>query len=117
MQKQSRRPLANDAERNRAGIPARAVGRGTGEQQRVAIAVALVNDPPLMLADEPTGNLDSVNGGIVADLLCALARDYGKTVLICTPDPAVGARGDRIYRMRDGLITGDGQGEPPVISR
>ncbi len=80
-----------------------------GEQQRVAIAIALVNDPPLILADEPTGNLDSVNGGIVADLLCALARDYGKTVVICTHDPAVGARGDRIYRMRDGLITGDGQ--------
>ena len=87
-----------------------------GEQQRVAIAVALVNDPPLILADEPTGNLDSVNGEIVADLLCALARDYGKTVLICTHDPAVGARGDRIYRMRDGLITGDEQEKAPETS-
>lgn len=79
-----------------------------GEQQRVAIAVALVNDPPLLLADEPTGNLDSVNGSIVADLLCELAHEYGKTVVICTHDPAVGTRGDRIYRMRDGLVTGDG---------
>ena len=83
-----------------------------GEQQRVAIAVALVNDPPLILADEPTGNLDSRNGGIVADLLCELARDYGKTVVICTHDPSVGARGDRLYRVRDGLIVGDGHPEP-----
>lgn len=80
-----------------------------GEQQRVAIAVALVNDPPLILADEPTGNLDSMNSDIVADLLCELARDYGKTVVICTHDPAVGARGDQIYRVRDGLISANGQ--------
>ena len=87
-----------------------------GEQQRVAIAIALVNDPPLILADEPTGNLDSVNGGIVADLLCALARDYGKTAVICTHDPAVGVRGDQILRMHDGLITGDGQEKVPETS-
>jgi putative ABC transport system ATP-binding protein len=79
-----------------------------GEQQRVAIAVALVNDPPLILADEPTGNLDSKNGDIVADLLCGLARNFGKTVVICTHDPAVGARGDYIFRVRDGNIGTDG---------
>jgi putative ABC transport system ATP-binding protein len=79
-----------------------------GEQQRVAIAVALVNDPPLILADEPTGNLDSKNSDIVADLLCSLARKHGKTVVICTHDPAVGARGDQIYRVRDGRISNGG---------
>ncbi|MBI4465076.1 MAG: ABC transporter ATP-binding protein [Acidobacteria bacterium] len=87
-----------------------------GEQQRVAIAVALVNDPPLILADEPTGNLDSRNGGIVADLLCELARDYGKTVVICTHDQAVGERGDQIYHMRDGLITDNRHDEPHATS-
>ena len=76
-----------------------------GEQQRVAVAVAMVNDPPLILADEPTGNLDSTNGNIVSDLLCELAREYGKTVVICTHDPVVGSKGDRVFRMRDGLIT------------
>jgi putative ABC transport system ATP-binding protein len=88
-----------------------------GEQQRVAIAVALVNDSPLILADEPTGNLDSVNGGIVADLLCTLAREYAKTVVICTHDPTVGARGDRIYRMRDGLLSSNGQAGSVAPSR
>ena len=83
-----------------------------GEQQRVAIAIALVNDPPLILADEPTGNLDSTNSDIVADLLCALARNYGKTVVICTHDPAVGARGDRIYRVRDGNLSDNGKASP-----
>lgn len=87
-----------------------------GEQQRVAIAVALVNDPPLILADEPTGNLDSVNGGIVADLLCELARKFGKTVVICTHDPAVGRRGDHIFRMQDGFISSDSPAEPASIS-
>lgn len=87
-----------------------------GEQQRVAIAVALVNDPPLILADEPTGNLDSANSGIVTDLLCTLARDYGKTVVICTHDPAVGARGDRIYGLRDGLIVAGQNGAPKPSS-
>lgn len=82
-----------------------------GEQQRVAIAVALVNDPPLILADEPTGNLDSKNSDIVADLLCSLARNYGKTVVIGTHDPAVGTRGDQIYRVRDGLFTRDGEAQ------
>lgn len=79
-----------------------------GEQQRVAIAVALVNDPPLILADEPTGNLDTRNGMIVADLLCSLAHDHRKTVIICTHDPAIAAKGDRIIHMRDGVFVSDG---------
>lgn len=81
-----------------------------GEQQRVAVAIALVNDPPLILADEPTGNLDSKNGMIVADLLCSLAHDYEKTVVIATHDPSVGSKGDQILQMRDGLIVADGRG-------
>jgi ABC-type lipoprotein export system ATPase subunit len=75
-----------------------------GEQQRVAIALALVNDPPFILADEPTGNLDTTNTAIVIDLLASLAHDFGKTVLITTHDPLVGERGDSIFRMRDGEI-------------
>ncbi|MFT5372657.1 MAG: putative ABC transport system ATP-binding protein [Bacteroidia bacterium] len=73
-----------------------------GEQQRVAIALALVNDPPLILADEPTGNLDSTNAMIVTDLLCELAHKSGKTVAIATHDSMVGERGDQRLYMRDG---------------
>lgn len=75
-----------------------------GEQQRVAIALALVNDPLLILADEPTGNLDSNNAMIVADLLCLLAHEYKKTVVIATHDPAIASKGDLVFRMRDGAI-------------
>jgi putative ABC transport system ATP-binding protein len=76
-----------------------------GEQQRVATALALVNDPLLILADEPTGNLDSRNSMVVTDLLVALAHEFGKTVIIATHDPDVGARGDRVFQMRDGVFT------------
>jgi ABC-type lipoprotein export system ATPase subunit len=79
-------------------------GLSGGEQQRVAIALALANDPPFILADEPTGNLDSANTMIVVNLLASLAHDFGKTVLITTHDPLVGERGDRIFKMRDGEI-------------
>jgi ABC-type lipoprotein export system ATPase subunit len=77
-----------------------------GEQQRVATALALVNDPVVVLADEPTGNLDSTNARRVTDLLCTLAHDFGKTVIIATHDPAVGERGDLVFQMRDGGFTG-----------
>ena len=76
-----------------------------GEQQRVATALALVNDPLLILADEPTGNLDSRNAMIVTDLLCSLAHEFGKTVVIATHDPAVGSRCDRVLQMRDGAFS------------
>ena len=75
-----------------------------GEQQRVASALALVNDPLLILADEPTGNLDSKNAMILTDLLVSLAHDFQKTVIIATHDPAVGARGDIVLQIRDGAI-------------
>ncbi|MBI4444908.1 MAG: ABC transporter ATP-binding protein [Acidobacteria bacterium] len=73
-----------------------------GEQQRVAITVALANDPPLILADEPTGNLDSKNAEGVADLLCALARQYGKTVVIVSHDPHIPPKADHTLVMEDG---------------
>jgi len=75
-----------------------------GEQQRVAVALALANDPPLILADEPTGNLDTVNARRVTDLLCSLAHDFNKTVVITTHDPVVARRGDNVLYMRDGSL-------------
>jgi putative ABC transport system ATP-binding protein len=82
-----------------------------GEQQRVAITRALVNDPRVLLEDEPTGNLDSARAGEVLGLLRRLNRERDQTVLLVTHDAEVGATCDRIIRMRDGLIVG---GEPPA---
>jgi len=75
-----------------------------GEQQRVAIARAIVNRPAILLADEPTGNLDSDNSKIVLDLLRRLNHDFRQTILMITHDPDAAAYGDRIVRMRDGRI-------------
>lgn len=75
-----------------------------GEQQRVAICLALVNDPPILLADEPTGNLDTTNAGIITELLLSLAKSQGKTVLVACHDPKVVERFPRIFHMRDGAI-------------
>ncbi|MFI6565210.1 ABC transporter ATP-binding protein [Streptomyces sp. NPDC050534] len=78
-----------------------------GQQQRVAVARALINRPGLLLADEPTGNLDSVIGREIMDLLMSLRERYGMTMLVATHDPEVAANGDRVVRLQDGRITSD----------
>jgi len=75
-----------------------------GEQQRTAIARALVHRPRVLVADEPTGNLDSGNGGAILVLLDELRREEGAAVLLATHDPAIAARADRVVHMRDGHI-------------
>jgi len=76
-----------------------------GEQQRVAIARALVADPPLLLADEPTGNLDSVTGGRIIDLLREIHEERGKTVVVVTHHPAeIDGVADRLIRLHDGRL-------------
>jgi predicted ABC-type transport system involved in lysophospholipase L1 biosynthesis ATPase subunit len=75
-----------------------------GEQQRVAIARALTNDPEIIFADEPTGNLDSKTGDAIIDLLLNLARERNKTLLVVTHDPRLAARGDRQLHIKDGML-------------
>jgi putative ABC transport system ATP-binding protein len=77
-----------------------------GEQQRVAIARALVTEPTVVLADEPTGNLDSANGQAITRLLVGQARELGAAVVLVTHDPAVAAHADRIVELHSGRITG-----------
>jgi predicted ABC-type transport system involved in lysophospholipase L1 biosynthesis ATPase subunit len=76
-----------------------------GEQQRVAIARALVNDPAIVFADEPTGNLDSKTGEAIMDVLLSLVRERKKTLLVVTHDPHLATQGDRQLHMADGLLT------------
>jgi putative ABC transport system ATP-binding protein len=75
-----------------------------GEQQRVAIARALVIDPAIVLADEPTGALDSVNGQQIVDLLRQLVAQRGHTIVVVTHDPGVAAQANRTIHVRDGLL-------------
>ena len=75
-----------------------------GEQQRVAIARALANDPPILLADEPTGNLDSATGRQVIDLLVAMNRDRGRTLVLVTHDPELAGLADEVIALRDGRV-------------
>ena len=86
-----------------------------GEQQRIAIARALANDPPLILADEPTGNLDSSNGRHVLDLLLQVRRARGVTLVLVTHDPSVAAIADERLVLRDGRPVSD-EAAPTVVS-
>ena len=78
-----------------------------GEQQRVAVARAFANDPPILLADEPTGNLDSRNGRHVFDLMVGLNRRHGTTLVLVTHDHELAARADRRISLRDGRVVAD----------
>lgn len=79
-----------------------------GEQQRVAIARALANDPPVLLADEPTGNLDSGTGQQVIELLLDVNRRHGRTLVLVTHDLELASRADRLIRLKDGHVVHDG---------
>jgi putative ABC transport system ATP-binding protein len=107
------------AERTRRGMAAlerleladkarnRAVDLSGGQKQRAVIARALVNDPRIIFADEPTGNLDSVTGAIVEDILFGLNREKGITLFVVTHDEELAARCDRRVFIRDGLLVDD----------
>jgi putative ABC transport system ATP-binding protein len=108
---------SNDG-RDRAAEALKAVGLETrmkhrptelsgGEQQRVAIARALVNEPAILMADEPTGNLDSRAGQEIMDLLLSLNRERNMTLLIITHDPRIAAQTQHIIKLRDGVIEED----------
>ena len=78
-----------------------------GERQRVAIARSLANGPSVLLADEPTGNLDSENAHSVLDLIIRLQQEQGRTLLLVTHDPSIAARASRTLHMKDGRIVSD----------
>jgi putative ABC transport system ATP-binding protein len=94
------------------GISARADMRPAelsgGERQRVAIARALANDPPIVLADEPTGSLDSKAGRRILDLLQEIRDQRGVTIVIVTHNPVLAGRADRVIAMLDGSVVGPG---------
>jgi len=85
-----------------------------GQQQRVAIARALVNDPAIVLADEPTGALDSKTGAEIIGLFQSLHKDYGQTVILVTHDPFIARHTDRIIRLADGNIVSDAPNSTPL---
>ncbi|GAB3597125.1 ABC transporter ATP-binding protein [Microbacterium tumbae] len=111
------------AERRRRGLAAleqldladkaknRALALSGGQKQRVVIARALVNNPRIIFADEPTGNLDTSTGGIVEDILFTLNREHGITLIVVTHDEDLAARCDRRILIRDGLIVEDARKE------
>lgn len=87
-----------------------------GEQQRVAIARALANRPKVLLADEPTGQLDSTTGRMIMDLIHALVVSEGVTAIVATHDPALVAVADRVIELSDGRIVTDSAGSPHLTS-
>ncbi|MBP5160040.1 MAG: ABC transporter ATP-binding protein [Lachnospiraceae bacterium] len=92
------------------GLPASVLNRfphmlSGGEQQRVAVARAMSMETHLLLADEPTGNLDSENSRLIIDLLLKLAHDQEYCVIVVTHDPEIAARADKVFRIRDGVLT------------
>jgi len=97
--------LASVGLRDRSGhYPVQLSG---GEQQRVAVARAFACRPPILLADEPTGNLDSATGRQVIDLILSLNRDHGSTLVLVTHDAALASHAERIVSLRDGRIESD----------
>ena len=109
------RELSSAQVRERAAAALSSVGLGErldhrptalsgGEQQRVGLARAMVANPPLLLADEPTGNLDQKTGAIVADLMFSLARQQGTAVVLITHDPGLAAKADRVLTMTQGEL-------------
>lgn len=79
-----------------------------GEKQRCAICRALINDPRIVFADEPTGNLDSVNGAAILELLLGLQRERNTTLLLVTHSPEIALRADRVVTLKDGRVVADG---------
>ncbi|HEY4689517.1 MAG TPA: ABC transporter ATP-binding protein [Anaerolineae bacterium] len=118
---QPMRPAREDAARMLAlvGLSDRAAHRpdelSGGQQQRVAIARALVNEAPLLLADEPTGNLDSKTGEDILNLLRSLVTDQARTVIMVTHDPRAAAYADQTITLSDGQVIGHGHLHPPAV--
>jgi putative ABC transport system ATP-binding protein len=112
-QVENRRQRAADALKA-VGLEDRMTHRPTelsgGQQQRVAIARAIVNEPAIIMADEPTGNLDSRVGREIMQLLLNLNKERGTTLIIVTHDPAIAAQTRRIVKLRDGVVEDDGMG-------
>lgn len=89
----------------------KAMNLSGGQKQRVAIARALVNDPQIIFADEPTGNLDSSTGAVVEDILFRLNQENGITLFLVTHDEELASRCNRQIRLKDGMVTGDTKAE------
>ncbi len=87
-----------------------------GEQQRVALARAFVNEPRILFADEPTGNLDEATGERIVELLQTLNRERGCTIVLVTHDPGLAARTQRIIRLRDGVIVEDSMNHAEAVN-